>query len=65
MKKLFTSLLLLLSTHVMAEEPQTGQQFDAVAQIIPTDVPAKIEVMEIFWYGCIHCYQMENHLMLG
>lgn len=62
MKKFLTSLLLLLSTHVMAEEPQTGQQFDAVAQIIPTDTPAKIEVMEIFWYGCIHCYQMEKPL---
>lgn len=62
MKKFLTGLLLILSTHVMAEAPQTGQQFDAVAQIIPTDAPAKIEVLEIFWYGCIHCYQMETPL---
>jgi thiol:disulfide interchange protein DsbA len=47
---------------VISAEPQTGQQFDAVAQIIPTDAPAKIEVLEIFWYGCIHCYQMEKLL---
>ncbi len=62
MKKFLTGLLLILSTHVMAETPQTGEQFDAVAQIIPTDAPAKIEVLEIFWYGCIHCYQMETPL---
>lgn len=62
MKKFLTGLLLVLSTHVMAESPQSGDQFDAVAQIIPTDNPAKIEVLEIFWYGCIHCYQMEAPL---
>ena len=62
MKKFLTGLLLILNTHVMAEAPQTGEQFDAVAQIIPTDAPAKIEVLEIFWYGCIHCYQMETPL---
>lgn len=59
MKKFLTGLLLVLSSHAMAEAPQSGEQFDAVAQIIPTDNPAKIEVLEIFWYGCIHCYQME------
>lgn len=62
MKKFLTGLLLVLSTHVIAESPQSGDQFDAVAQIIPTDNPAKIEVLEIFWYGCIHCYQMEAPL---
>lgn len=65
MKKILTGLLLLLSTHVMAGAavaPTTGNQFDAVAQVIPTDNPAKIEVLEIFWYGCIHCYQMEAPL---
>ena len=42
-----------------AETPQVGSNFEAVAQPIPTDNPAKIEVMEIFWYGCIHCYHMD------
>ena len=45
-----------------AEAPQVGNNFDAVAQPIATDNIAKIEVMEIFWYGCIHCYQMEAPL---
>jgi thiol:disulfide interchange protein DsbA len=46
----------------MAEAPQVGTNFEAVAQPISTDNAAKIEVMEIFWYGCIHCYDMEKPL---
>jgi protein dithiol oxidoreductase (disulfide-forming) len=46
----------------LAEAPQVGNNFEAVAQPISTDNPAKIEVMEIFWYGCIHCYQMDAPL---
>lgn len=62
MKKYLSLLMLLLSTSVMAEAPKPGAEFDAVAQPITTDVAGKIEVMEVFWYGCIHCYQMEAPL---
>lgn len=51
-----------VSTLAMAEAPKIGTQFDAVTQPITTDNAAKIEVMEIFWYGCIHCYQMDAPL---
>ena len=26
---------------------------------LPVENPAKIEVVEFFWYGCIHCYNLE------
>jgi thiol:disulfide interchange protein DsbA len=55
-------LMLSFSTIAFAESPVMGSEFDAVAQNISTDNPAKIEVMEIFWYGCSHCYQMEAPL---
>jgi thiol:disulfide interchange protein DsbA len=29
-------------------------------QAITPDTPNKIEVIELFWYGCSHCYQMEQ-----
>ncbi|MES2636435.1 MAG: thiol:disulfide interchange protein DsbA/DsbL [Pseudomonadota bacterium] len=61
MKKFLSILMLLLSTSVAAE-PKPGEDFDAVAQPIATDIAGKIEVMEVFWYGCIHCYQMEAPL---
>lgn len=64
MKKILALYTLTLSTFLMsavalAEPYKPGVEFDAVAQPIVTDTPTKIEVMEIFWYGCIHCYQME------
>ncbi|MDI1308917.1 MAG: thiol:disulfide interchange protein DsbA/DsbL [Methylotenera sp.] len=59
MKKLLAALMLLASFNVLAADPQLGQEFDKTAEIIKTDNPAKIEVTEIFWYGCIHCYHMD------
>lgn len=61
MKKLFTALMLLASFSVMAE-PQMGKDFDKTAQAITPDTPNKIEVIELFWYGCGHCHQMEAPL---
>ena len=26
---------------------------------LPTENPGKIEIAEFFWYGCIHCYNLE------
>lgn len=66
MKKLLLSFTLLLSAITLSTPllaaPQIGQEFDAVAQTIPTENTDKIEVMEIFWYGCPHCYHMEKPL---
>jgi protein dithiol oxidoreductase (disulfide-forming) len=64
MKKMLLSLMLLagLTSTAAWADPQAGVQFDQVAQQITTDQPAKIEVMEIFWYGCPHCYHMEQPL---
>lgn len=50
---------MFLSFSALAAEPQMGTNFDKTAQVIPTDNKNKIEVMELFWYGCIHCYQMD------
>lgn len=59
MKKLLIALMLLASFNVLAADPQSGTEFDRTAQTIPTDTPNKIEVIELFWYGCTHCYQMD------
>lgn len=64
MKNMLLSLMLWagLSVTPALADPQMGEQFDQVAQQITTDQPAKIEVMELFWYGCPHCYHMEHPL---
>lgn len=65
MKKIVSGLMLfagLWLSQAWADAPQLGVQFDRVTQEITTDQPTKIEVMEIFWYGCPHCYHMEQPL---
>jgi len=62
MKKILLSLLMFLSFSALAAEPEMGTNFDKTAQTIPTDNKNKIEVMELFWYGCIHCYEMDPML---
>jgi len=62
MKKILLSLLMFLSFSALAAEPQMGTNFDKTAQTMPTDNKNKIEVMELFWYGCIHCYEMDPML---
>ncbi|WP_124552407.1 thiol:disulfide interchange protein DsbA/DsbL [Methylophilus methylotrophus] len=64
MKNMLLSLMLWagFTASTAWADPQMGEQFDQVAQQISTDQPAKIEVMELFWYGCPHCYHMEQPL---
>ncbi|MDP2247088.1 MAG: thiol:disulfide interchange protein DsbA/DsbL [Nitrosomonadales bacterium] len=61
MKKLLAALMLLASTSLMAD-PMVGVEYNTTAQDVPTDSPGKVEVVELFWYGCIHCYQLEPQL---
>ena len=59
MKKVFAALMLLAAFNAVAAEPEMGKEFDRTVQAIPNENPSKIEVTELFWYGCGHCYQME------
>ncbi len=57
-KKLLAALLLLASFNVLAE-PKMGEDFDQTLQKMPVENASKIEVIELFWYGCPHCYHMD------
>jgi thiol:disulfide interchange protein DsbA len=40
-----------------------GVQYQVLAPAQPTDVSAgKVEVVEMFWYGCPHCYALDPYL---
>jgi protein dithiol oxidoreductase (disulfide-forming) len=38
---------------------QEGTHYVALPAPAPTEEPDKIEVAELFWYGCGHCYSFE------
>jgi thiol:disulfide interchange protein DsbA len=61
MKSLITAFLMLFAVAACAE-PQPGFEYMQTQQVLPTDNPAKVEVIELFWYGCPHCYQLEPTL---
>jgi thiol:disulfide interchange protein DsbA len=53
-----TSLLMLLfSFSALLRAEPVGYETITPAQ--PTHDPAKVEVIEFFWYGCPHCYDFE------
>lgn len=58
---LLLSLLLLgLSAMTTAEQAyQAGKDYVVLEQPVRTRDSSKIEVVEVFWYGCSHCYNFE------
>ena len=52
----------LLSGPLAAAEYSEGEQYLRLANPQPTSAPDKIEVVELFWYGCPHCYDLEPHI---
>ena len=40
-------------------ETLNDQQYTVLSEPITTSSGDKIEVVELFWYGCGHCYQLE------
>ncbi|MBC7162979.1 MAG: thiol:disulfide interchange protein DsbA/DsbL [Immundisolibacter sp.] len=55
---LLTGLFALLLTTLGAQ----AEPWVELAQPQPTRDPAKVEVIEFFWYGCPHCYHAEPQI---
>ncbi|MEQ5835681.1 thiol:disulfide interchange protein DsbA/DsbL [Marinobacter sp. NFXS9] len=49
-------LLLPLAATAQAAQFQEGQDYERLSSPLPTQNPDHIEVTEVFWYGCPHCY---------
>lgn len=69
MRTLVSAFLLAvasLSTCVQADDAtppfKADEHYVVLPAAIPVATPGKIEVVELFWYGCPHCYQFEPKL---
>lgn len=61
----FVAGLLLLATGAAfaAIQPEQGVHYKLLQPAQPTNVaPGKVEVVEVFWYACGHCYVLEPKL---
>ena len=38
---------------------EAGKTYVELSNAVPVAVPGKIEVVELFWYGCPHCFAFE------
>ncbi|MBV1774831.1 thiol:disulfide interchange protein DsbA/DsbL [Burkholderiaceae bacterium DAT-1] len=57
---LFTLMLLLgLNAHAALK---VGVDYDVLPRPITSESPGKIEVVELFWYMCGHCYNTQQPL---
>lgn len=60
------SLLLILGSMLLAfpawAEYKSGVHYKELAQPVRPFQKDKIEVVEVFWYGCIHCFRFEKPL---
>ena len=55
---LVSASLFGMSAHA-AEPVEAGKHYVQLSSTVPVAVPDKIEVVELFWYGCPHCYSFE------
>lgn len=61
--KLFMTLILSVFLNNMALAAiDEGIEYKRVSPAQPTITKDKIEVVELFWYGCPHCYHFEPQL---
>lgn len=60
MLKKITKTAVLISLMVFSSiSSAEGKGYKDLSAVQPTQDPAKVEVIEFFWYGCPHCYQFE------
>ena len=55
-------LLLLFVSCAQAEEFSIGKHYEVLQTPSVTRDPSKVEVVEVFWFGCNHCYSLEAYL---
>lgn len=70
-KKLIAILAATLSIAACGSEPaeaaandlyKEGVHYELVSSPQVTDDPSRVEVAEVFWYGCGHCYSLEPYV---
>jgi thiol:disulfide interchange protein DsbA len=62
-RPLVAGLLLLAGQAALAAGFTEGVHYKALKPAQPTNVaPGKVEVVEVFWYACGHCYLLEPRL---
>ncbi len=60
--RLAALLLTCAASSSAAAQLVAGRDYRVINPPQPTESGKKVEVLEFFWYGCIHCYHLESPL---
>lgn len=55
-------LAIVLSAGSWSDDRYVAEAYKLIIPPLPVATDDKIEVLEFFWYGCPHCYDLEPHL---
>jgi thiol:disulfide interchange protein DsbA len=59
MKRILAFILAACALAPLGAGAQPKFSFSELKPALPVETEGKIEVVEFFWYGCIHCYNLE------
>jgi len=59
MKKLIAFILAAGALAALPAAAQPKFSYSELKPALPVEAEGKFEVLEFFWYGCIHCYNLE------
>ena len=68
MRRLLSQLLFAIVLAPLAacqadtEQYKEGVHYEMLPEAVSTSDPTRIEVVEVFWYGCSHCYSFESNI---
>lgn len=63
LRVMWLALLPLMVWSQSASAISEGSDYAKISPALPTSAEGKVEVVEMFWYGCPHCYQLEPHIV--
>jgi len=55
-------VLMFMAAPLHAAQYSEGKQYLRLSTPQPTSDPNKVEVVELFWYGCSHCFDLEPYI---
>lgn len=61
-KRYMVASLLLIGSLAQAADYQAGVHYDVLDEPVPVMADGKVHVEEAFWYGCPHCFHLEDVL---
>tara|TARA_B100000949_G_scaffold1456_1_gene1235 strand:- start:59 stop:715 length:657 start_codon:yes stop_codon:yes gene_type:complete len=62
-KHLAWMFFLLFFSCAQAEEYVAGRHYQILDSPSVTRDPSKVEVVEVFWFGCNHCFALESYIL--